>query len=92
MSQGLPHLGVLCCGDPHVGWEKEETHISQVVIQSESLSAKTLAVSSVTSPGLAFSGRLRLVHADGYHDSLRGGGEDLQGRAASVLQDLQQDV
>lgn len=48
--------------------------------------------SVVTSPGLAFSGRLRLVHADGHHDSVGGGGEDLQGRAASALQDLQQDV
>lgn len=46
----------------------------------------------VTSPCLAFGGRLRLVHADGHHDSVGGGGEDLKGRAASALQDLQQDV
>lgn len=55
---------------------------------------KTLALSSVvTSPGLAFSGRLRLVHADGHNDSVGGGGgQDLKGRASSALQDLQQDV
>lgn len=48
--------------------------------------------SMVTSPGLVFKGRLRLVHADGHHESVGRGRKHLQGRAASALQDLQQDV
>jgi len=44
------------------------------------------------SPGLVLSGRLRLVHDDSHHQSVGGGGEDLQGRAASAPQDLKQDV
>lgn len=38
------------------------------------------------------SGRLRLVHADSHHESVGWGGEHLQGRAASALQGLSQDV
>lgn len=46
----------------------------------------------VTCSALASSGRPRLIHADSHHDSVGRGGEDLQSRAASALQNLERDI
>lgn len=59
---------------------------------AKALKAKQFLECGVTSAGPGFSERQRLLHADCHQDSVEGGGERLQGRAASALQDLQQDV
>ncbi|TNN79708.1 hypothetical protein EYF80_010082 [Liparis tanakae] len=59
---------------------------------AKALKAKQFLECGVTSPGPGFKERRRLLHADRHQDSVEGGGERLQGRAASALQDLQQDV
>lgn len=91
MPQGLPHLGVLCCRNPSIScrekMKKETIWLYSSVLSActsyswsyhQALNYKTLALSSVvTSPGLAISGRLRLVHADGHNDSVGVGWQDL---------------